>query len=380
MFDYIVVGAGFSGLTIAERVATQLKKRVLIIEKRNHIGGNCYDSYNEDGILIHTYGPRVFHTNDKEVWDYVSQFTEWKVYQHKTLIHIEGQDIPFPININSIEKLFSNNLAQSMVNKLVVRYGHGNHVLITELLTSGDDELIWLANFVVDKAYANSIRKQLNLDISTMPEFMLDKIYITISRDDRHYSDKYQGIPRHGYNQLFKHMLNDTNVKVMLNADYNEFISLNAHTKQIKFMGQPFQGKLIYTAKLDELFDFCYGELPYRTIDFKFKKYNKEHVQSVATINYPNEYDFTRRTEVKYLTGQNHPQTFLVEEYHRACLRKDIPYYPIVTNDNVTRHQQYLDLANSIDNLITLGNLANFQHLDMSSVVKNSLSLFAEYK
>lgn len=376
MFDYIIVGAGFSGAVIAERIASQLNKRVLIIDKRNHIGGNCYDHYNEDGILIHKYGPRVFHTDDKEVWDYLGQFTEWNVYQHKVLAHVDGVDVPVPFNLNSITKLFPNQFADKIINKLIERFGYGVRITIMDLLDEADEDIKYLANYVYQKIYLNYTRKQWGHTPEEMDGRIIGRMPLSISRDDRYSPDRYQGIPRSGYNKLFKKMLDHNNVKVMLNTDYQEIITLNHRTKQIKFMGQPFEGKLIYTAKLDELFDYCYGELPYRTIDFAVKTFNQEFVQEVATINYPNEYDFTRITEVKYLTGQSHPRTALVEEYHRQSTRRDIPYYPIPKVENLAMHEEYKKLASMVPNLILSGQLADYRYYDMHVAIAMALDKF----
>lgn len=376
MFDYIIVGAGFSGAVIAERIASQLNKRVLIIDKRNHIGGNCYDHYNEDGILIHKYGPRVFHTDDKTVWDYLANFTEWKVYQHKVVAHVDGITVPVPFNLNAITKLFPEQFANKLIDKLIVRFGYGVRITIMDLLDEQDADIKYLANYVYDKIYLNYTRKQWGHTPEEMDERIIDRIPIVISRDDRYSPDQYQGIPRNGYNKLFKKMLDHNNIKVMLNTDYQEVITLNHRTQQIKFMGQLFEGKLIYTAKLDELFDYCYGELPYRTIDFAVKTFNQEFVQEVATINYPNEYDFTRVTEVKYLTGQSHPHTALVEEYHRQSTRKDIPYYPIPKAENLAMHEEYKKLAAAFPNLILSGQLADYRYYDMNVAIAMALDKF----
>lgn len=378
MFDYIIVGAGFSGSVLAERIATQLNKKVLLIDKRNHIGGNCYDQYNEDGLLIHKYGPRVFHTHDKEIWDYLGQFTEWKPYQHKVLANVDGVLVSVPFNLNAIEKFFPHKFAELLVSRLINKYGYGKRVPILELRNDEDNEIRFLADFIYNKIYLNYTKKQWGHSPDELADYVTGRMPVNISRDDRHYSDEYQGIPNNGYNKLFKKMLNHNNIKVMLNTDYREVLTLNHHSKQIKFMGQLFEGTLIYTAKLDELFDYQFGELPYRTIDFKTKTVNKEHVQEVATINYPNDYDFTRITEVKYLTGQNHPSTSIIEEYHRQCTRKDIPYYPIPTEENLAMHNQYHNLIAGFPNLIVSGHLADYRYYDMNVAVAMALTKFSQ--
>ncbi len=376
MFDYIVVGAGFTGAVLAERIATQLKKRVLIIEQRNHIGGNCYDQYNEDGLLVHKYGPRVFHTPDKQIWEYLSQFTEWKSYQHKAAAYVDGVLVPIPFNLNSIERLFPKYLAEELSRKLIELFGYGSKIPILELRKTEDVELKLLADFIYNKVYLNYTYKQWGLKPEELDEYVTGRMPIYITRDDRHYHDKYQAIPRFGYNQLFKRMLNNSNIKVMLNTDYREVVTINHHTKQVKFMGHAFEGKLIFTGKIDELFDYCYGELPYRTVDFNVKVLQKEHYQDIACINYPNDYDFTRVTEAKHLTGQVHPYTAIVEEYHRPCTRKDVPYYPIPQQQNLAIYAQYQQLALEYPSIILSGHLADYHYYDMNVAVAMALSKF----
>ncbi|TXJ03588.1 MAG: UDP-galactopyranose mutase [Neisseriales bacterium] len=376
MFDYIVIGAGFSGAVMAERIATQLKKRVLIIEQRNHIGGNCYDQYNEDGLLVYKYGPRVFHTPDKQVWDYVSQFTEWKSYQHKVAAYVDGHLIPIPFNLNSLKILFPEYMVKELTHKLIKYFGFGNKIPILELRKTEEDDLKMLADFIYNKIYLNYTYKQWGLKPDELDEYVTGRMPIHISYDDRHSKDSYQGIPRFGYNQLFKKMLGNQNIKVMLNTDYREVVTVNHHTKQIKFMGQLFEGKLIFTGKIDELFDYCYGELPYRTVDFKIKTLQQEHYQDVASINYPNDYDFTRVTEVKHLTGQTHPYTAIVEEYHRGCTRKDVPYYPIPAEPNLAMFAKYQQLAKEYTDIVLSGHLADYRYYDMNVAVLMALEKF----
>lgn len=376
MFDYIVVGAGFTGSVLAERIATQLKKRVLIIEQRNHIGGNCYDQYNEDGLLVHKYGPRVFHTHDKAIWQYLSQFTEWKSYQHKSVAYLDGILVPIPFNLNGLDLVFPAHLAEVLSRKLIDTFGYGNKISILELRKTSNEDLKFLAEFVYTKIYLNYTSKQWGLSPEELDGYVTGRMPVYISRDDRHYQDKYQAIPRFGYNQLFKRMLNNSNIKVLLNTDYREVVTINHHTKQIKFMGQAFDGKLIFTGKIDELFDYCYGELPYRTADFNVKVLHQEHYQDIACINYPNDYDFTRVTETKHLTGQIHPYTAIVEEFYRPCTRKDVPYYPIPEAQNLAIYAQYKQLAAEYSNIILSGHLADYNYYDMSVAVSMALAKF----
>jgi UDP-galactopyranose mutase len=378
MFDYLIVGAGFSGAVLAERLAREKNQRVLIIEKRNHIGGNCYDYYNEEGLLVHKYGPRVFHTADKAVWDYLAQFTEWLSYYHQVLAQVDGVLIPIPCNLASIAKLFSPQLANQLTEELINQFGFGAQVSILDLRQSAQENLRFLAEFIYQKVYLNYTFKHWGLKPEELANYIIERTPIFISYDSRHYKEPYQGIPKHGFNQLFKAMLTHPNIKVMLNTDYREVLSVNHLTKQVKFMGQLFEGKLIYTGKIDELFDYCFGELPYRTLDFKVKTIHQATYQNVATINYPNDYAFTRVSEVKYFTQQRHPYTAIVEEYPRPASRKDVPYYPIPTPENLAILAKYQELAQSYPTITLAGHLADYKYYDMDVAVKQALEKFVQ--
>lgn len=379
MFDYIVVGAGYSGAVFAERIASQLKQRVLIIEQRNHIAGNCFDHYNEDGILVHKYGPHVFHTRVKQIWDYLSQFTDWTIYQHHVLAEVDGSLIPIPFNLNGIEKIFSQALAENLIKKLVATFGYDSKVPILKLRQTADSDIRMLADYVYERVYLHYTQKHWGLKPEELDQYVTGRMPIRISRDDRHYQDEYQGIPKYGYTKMFENMLDHQDIKIMLNTDYRELITVNHHTHQVKFMGQLFEGKLIYTGKIDELFDFQFGELPYRTADFRFKTLQKDRYQEVGTINYPNAYDFTRITEMKHLTGQLHPFTAIVEEYPRMCKRKDVPYYPIPQPQNLELYYKYLKLAENYPSVILSGRLADYKYYDMHVAVFKALSKFNKF-
>ncbi len=376
MFDYIIVGAGLSGSVMAERIASQLKKRVLIIEQRNHIAGNCYDYYNEDGLLIHKYGPHIFHTENKQVWDYLSQFTEWHLYQHQVLASVDGDLLPIPFNLNSLERVFSNEIANKISKKLIDQYGYDSKLSVLQLRENNDPDLKMLADFVYEKVLLNYTNKQWGLRPEDIEDYVMRRVPIFISRDNRYYQDEYQGIPKHGYSRLFENMLRHPNIKIMLNTDYRELVTVNHHTKQIKFMGQIFEGHLIYTGKIDELFDFCYGDLPYRSIDFKVETVYQDKFQEVGTINYPNDYDFSRVTEMKHLTGQIHRHTAIMQEFPKGCTRKDVPYYPVPQATNLELFERYHELSLSYPNITLLGRLAEYRYHDMHTAVMIALDKF----
>ncbi len=378
MFDYIIIGAGMTGAVMAERIASQLSKRVLIIERRNHIGGNCYDYFDDAGILVHKYGPHIFHSKSQEVWQYLSQFTEWNIYQHKVLAAVDGVEIPVPFNLNSLKLIYPQQLANSLTAKLISQFGYGRRVPILDLLNTDDSELKMLAQFIYDKIFVNFTYKQWGLRPEDLEDYVMARVPVIVSHDDRYFADEFQGVPRYGYTKMFENMLAHQNIKLMLNTDYRELLTVNHHTKQIKFMNQLFEGKLIYTGKIDELFDFCYGELPYRSLDFKFITLFQTQYQAAGTIHYPNDYDFTRITEMKQLTGQNHPFTTIVQEFPRTCGRKDIPYYPVPQPQNHELFTRYQQRAAEYPNIIFSGRLADYRFYDMHEAVSMALNKFAQ--
>lgn len=376
MFDYVVVGAGLSGVVMAERIASQLKKRVLIIERREHVGGNTYDYYNEDGILVSRYGPHVFHTKLKEIWDYLSQFTEWHHYQHKVLGHVDGNLVPIPFNLNSIKVLFPKPIAEKLSSKLVDFFGYGNKVHVLELKETKDEDLKFLADYVYDKVFLNFTHKQWGLRPEELDVSITGRVPIYISYDDRYFKDEFQGVPKFGYARMIKNMLNHNNIKLMLNTDYREVLTVNHLTKQIKLFGQPFEGKLIYTGKIDELFDFCFGELPYRGLELKFETVNREFYQDAGTIHFPNEYEFTRVSEMKRITGQKSDVTTIIREFPKDCNRNDIPYYPIPQKENIEKFNQYKEKAKEYSGIILTGRLADYKYYDMHASILIALDKF----
>ena len=270
MFDYIIVGAGFAGSVIAERIANKLNKKVLIIDKRNHIGGNCYDELIEN-IIVHRYGPHLFHTDYKEVWNYLSKFTEWDIYHHKVLVFIDGKKVPIPFNFNTLYEVFPNELAKKLEKKLLENYKYNSKVPILELKKSSDKNLKFLAVFIYEKIFVNYTAKQWGMKPEEIDSAVTARVPVFIGKDNRYFNDKYQGVPKDGYTKLFQNMLNHPNIKIMLNTDFKEVIQINQETKKIYFLNQEFKGKFIFTGKIDELFDYKLGELSYRSVDMKFE-------------------------------------------------------------------------------------------------------------
>lgn len=367
MFDYVIVGAGLAGSVFAERAANLLNKKVLIIEKRDHIGGNAYDEYNEDGILVHKYGPHIFHTNYKEVWDYISKFTEMNIYYHHVLGSIDGKYVPLPFNLNTLHKLLPEVFANKLERILIKNYGFGVKIPILKLKERGNEELKFLADFIYEKVFLNYTMKQWRMKPEELDEEVTGRVPIYISKDNRYFHDKYQGMPKYGYTKVFKKMLDNKNIHVLLNTDYKEVID------QIEF------NKLVYTGPIDYFFDYKYGKLPYRSLIFEFETFDIEKFQPVGTVNYPNDYNFTRITEFKHMTGQIHNKTTILREFPKKYDGEyDIPYYPIPQKRNSDLYMKYKMEAEKLSNVIFIGRLAEYKYYNMDEIVNRVLQLFKE--
>lgn len=379
MFDAVIIGAGYAGIILAERLASQQNQKVLIIEQRQHIGGNAYDRFDEHGILIHEYGPHIFHTRSKEVWDYLSQFTEWHYYEHRVLAKIDGQEVPIPFNLNSIEQVFPPDLAQCLQKKLVNVFGFNVKVPILKLREQNDEDLIFLADYIYEKVFLHYTMKQWGIRPEELNSTVTGRVPVYISRDNRYFQDPYQGLPKYGYTEMFKKMLDHPNIHLMLNTKYQDVmkISKDGHT----LFGQPFEGQIIYTGMIDELFDFQFGELPYRSLRFEYDTFDVEYKQAVGQLNSPNNYEFTRITEFKHLTGQQHPKTTLAREYPTTYVREEnTPYYPIIADENLEKYKKYKQLAEELPNVHLVGRLAEYKYYDMDAVVAAALKLYNKLK
>jgi UDP-galactopyranose mutase len=379
MLEYIVIGAGFAGSVIAERIANVLNKKVLVIEKRSHIGGNCYDYKDENGITIHKYGPHLFHTDDKEVFDYLSDFTEWNIYHHHVLAFIDGQKIPLPFNLNSLYKVFPEVLAQKIENKLLNRYPYNSKVPVLELRKENDGDLKFLANYVYEKVFLHYTAKQWGVKPEEIDAEVTGRVPISISKDNRYFTDKYQAIPKGGYTRIFERMLNHPNIKLMLNTDFKEVMEIDLENKKIYFLGQEFKGKLIFTGMIDEFFEYKFGALPYRSLDLKLETVERDYFQEAAVVNYPNDYDFTRITEFKHIHPVESKKTVILKEYPKAYQAgKDIPYYPVFKEESKELYNKYRELSDGFENLILAGRLADYRYYDMDDIVKRALKVFAK--
>lgn len=357
MFDYLIVGAGFAGCVLAERLAFRAGKKVLLIDKRNHIGGNAYDYYNNDGILIHKYGPHIFHTNSKEVFDYLSQYTNWRSYEHRVLASVDGQLVPIPINLNTINKLYGLNLSSSQVED----FFDSKAEKIEKVKTSEDVVVSKVGRELYEKFFRGYTKKQWDLDPSELDASVTARVPTRTNKDDRYFTDTFQSMPSEGYTKMFEKMLTHPGIKVMLQTDYKEVID-----------SIPYK-QMIYTGPIDSYFDFCYGKLPYRSLEFKFETIESDAYQSTGTVNFPNEQAYTRITDFKYLTGQKHPKTTIVYEYPKA---EGDPYYPIPRPENAEIYRKYQQLAAQMENTYFVGRLATYKYYNMDQVVAQALTLF----
>lgn len=357
MFDYLIVGAGFAGSVLAERLASQLNKKVLIIDKRNHIAGNAYDHYNKDGILVHKYGPHIFHTNSKDVFDHLSQFTEWRPYEHRVQASVDGQLVPIPINLDTINKLYGLNLTSFEVEDFFKSKAEE----INPIRTSEDVVVSRVGRELYEKFFRNYTRKQWGMDPSELDKSVTSRVPVRTNRDDRYFSDTFQAMPLRGYTAMFEKMLDHPNIKIMLNTDYHEILDVI-----------PFR-EMIYTGPVDEYFDFKYGKLPYRSLEFKHETIDEQKHQPAPVVNYPNEHPYTRITEFKYLTGQQHPKTSIVYEYPKA---EGDPYYPVPKPENAELYNKYKKLAEETPGVHFVGRLATYRYYNMDQVVAQALTLF----
>lgn len=360
MYDYLIVGAGFAGSVLAERLASQRSKRVLLIDRRPHIGGNAYDYFDDSGILVHAYGPHIFHTNSPVVFDYLSQFTEWCPYQHRVLTSVDGQLLPFPINLDTVNALYGTQMDSTALARWLDERAEPR----ARIETSEDAVVSKIGRELYLKFFRGYTRKQWGLDPSELDAQVAARIPVRTNRDDRYFNDTYQAMPRHGYAAMFARMVRHPNIHLMLNAEYREVREVIPHRQ------------VVFTGPIDEFFDYQLGRLPYRSLEFRFETHSRERLQPAATINFPNDHPYTRVTEFKYLTGQQHSQSTIVYEYPRS---DGDPYYPIPRPENAERYQSYAALAAELPNVCFTGRLATYRYYNMDQVVAQSLTLFERF-
>jgi UDP-galactopyranose mutase len=357
MFDYLIVGAGYAGSVLAERLARDSKKKVLIVDRRPHIAGNAYDHYNDDGILVHKYGPHIFHTNCREVFQYLSRFTKWREYEHRVMASVDGQLLPIPINLDTVNRLYGMNLTSFELEGFFNSIAEPRE----QIRTSEDVIVSRVGRALYEKFFCNYTRKQWDLDPSELDATVTSRVPIRTNRDDRYFTDTYQAMPLHGYTRLFENMLDHDNINILLNTDYREIERLVPYRE------------MIYTGPIDEYFEFQYGKLPYRSLEFRHETVEKEVYQPAPVVNYPNDHAYTRVTEFKYLTGQVHPKTGIVFEYSKA---EGDPYYPVPRPENTELYKKYQELANATEGVHFVGRLATYKYYNQDQVVAQALSMY----
>ena len=357
MFDYLIVGAGFAGSVLAERLARGAGKKVLICDVRSHIGGNAYDHYNDDGLLIHKYGPHIFHTNAREVFDYLSHFTAWRQYQHRVRACVDGQMLPMPINLDTINSIFGMNLTTFEVDEFLASVAEPRE----QIRTSEDVVVSKVGRELYKKFFQGYTRKQWGLDPSELDASVTARVPTRTNRDDRYFTDTYQAMPLHGYTRMFEKMLDHPNIKIMLNTDYREIEPYISYAE------------MIYTGPVDAFFDYRFGKLPYRSLEFVHETHDRERYQDYPVVNYPNDYAYTRITEFKYLTGQEHRKTSIVYEIPQA---EGDPYYPVPRPENARVYEQYKALADHTEGVHFVGRLATYKYYNMDQVVAQALKLY----
>ena len=377
-----MVGAGFAGATAARELAQRGGRRVLLLERRNHVAGNAYDCLDEAGVLIHQYGPHIFHTNDKRVFDYLSQFTQWRDYAHRVIANIPDEKsggrmtYPVPFNLTSLETAFGQEEGRRLGEKLIEAYGPERKVTILELRQNPDGEIAGLADYVYEHVFVHYTMKQWGQTPEEIDPNTTARVPVFLSRDDRYFQDLYQGMPLEGYTALFTKLLDHPNLTVELGTDALKRLDLSGD--RIRLDGAEFDGPVIYTGQADELFGFQFGPLPYRTLDFRFETLPRDDFQGYGTVNYTVDEAFTRITEFKHLTGQAKPGvTTIVREYSRAYTGapEETPYYAIINPENNARYARYRGAAERFPNLYLLGRLAEYKYYNMDAIVGRALAL-----
>jgi UDP-galactopyranose mutase len=354
-FDFLVVGAGFAGSVVAERLAAA-GRRVLIVDRRSHVAGNAYDRHDAAGILVHRYGPHIFHTNSSEVFGYLSAFTEWRPYEHRVRASVDGKLLPIPINLDTINELYNLNLSTLEVEEFFESVAEP----VEHVRTSEDVVVSKVGRDLYLKFFRNYTRKQWGLDPSELDASVTARVPTRTTRDDRYFADTYQAMPLQGYTQMFERLLDHPNIKVLLQTDYRELAGLVSYRE------------LVYSGPVDEYFNFRYGKLPYRSLEFRFATHDCPFFQSAPVVNFPNEHPYTRCTEFKYLTGQEHAKTTVVYEYPRD---EGDPYYPVPRPENALLYKRYKALADAADGVHFVGRLATYKYYNMDQVVAQALAL-----
>lgn len=364
----LIVGAGFSGATLAYLIAEKLGEKVLVIDKKDHIAGNCYDYRDKNGIMIHKYGSHIFHTNSEKVWEFLKKFTDFNTYMHKVVGYLDGIETHIPFNFNTLYDVFPHSFAKRLEEKLLDVFEINTKVPILEFQKQDDDDLKFLANYVYEKIFLHYTTKQWGVSPQEVDGAVTARVPVYLSKDNRYFQDKYQGIPLEGYTKVVEKMLNHKNITVKLDTDYKEL-----KDKDFK--------RIFYTGPIDEFYDYKFGQLPYRSVNFKFETYDKEYYQSNACVNYPCNYDFTRIHEYKYYLDDKSDKTVIAKEYSEFFeLGKNERYYPIPKDENTALYEKYLEESKKDENVYFFGRLGDYKYYNMDKAIERAIELFEEIK
>lgn len=365
MVKNLVVGAGFSGATIAALIANRLDEEVVVIDKKDHIAGNCYDFKDENNIMIHKYGSHIFHTNSEKVWEFVRHFTKFNTYMHKVYAVIDGVETTIPFNFNTLYDVFPATLARRLEIKLLKKFELNKKVPILEFQKQDDEDLKFLANYVYEKVFLHYTNKQWGTSPEDVDSAVTARVPVYLSKDNRYFQDKYQGIPTEGYTKLVEKMLDNKNIEVELNTDFK---GIKGDFKRI-----------FYTGAIDEYFNYRIGQLPYRSVRFEFETYDREFYQRNSVVNYPCNYDFTRIHEYKHYLNDKSDKTVIAKEYsENFVIGSNERYYPIPKDENTKLYNQYLELAKKEQNVYFLGRLGDYKYYDMDKAILRAIELFEE--
>jgi UDP-galactopyranose mutase len=359
VFDYVIVGAGFAGSVMAERLASDGGKSVLLVDRRNHVGGNAYDYYDDAGVLVHKYGPHVFHTNSERVFRYLSRFTTWRPYVHRVLAHVDGRLLPFPINLDTVNALYGTALNESELEAYFASVAEP----VSAIRNSEQAIVSRVGRDLYEKFFRHYTKKQWGCEAAELDASVIARIPVRTDRDDRYFTDRYQVMPSNGYTAMFTRMLSHSNIVTVLNADFRDV------RRAVRY------DNVIYTGAIDEYFDQRYGQLPYRSLKFVHRTLPQPVFQPVAVVNYPQDRDYTRVTEYKHLTGQHHAMTSITYEYPQDARE---PYYPVPRAENAQLYKRYRELAAMTANVHFVGRLATYQYYNMDQVVAQALCTYAK--
>ena len=364
----LVTGCGLSGAVIA-RVLADNGEKVLVIDRKNHIAGNIYDYNDDNGICVHKYGSHIFHTNNEKVWKFLNKFTSFNTYMHRVVALIDGIETTIPFNINTLYDVFPQTLARRLEEKLLNKFEYNTKVPILEFQKQDDKDLQFLADYIYEKVFLHYTAKQWGKNPNELDSAVTARVPVYISKDNRYFQDKYQGIPLNGYTKMVENILNHPNIEIKLNTDFKAFASETPDLMN--------EFRIFYTGSIDEFFDYKYGELPYRSVHFKFETHDREFYQKNAVVNYPCNYDFTRIHEYKYYLSDKTEKTVIAKEYSQYFENgKNERYYPICNDENIKLYEKYL--KERPQNVYFLGRLGDYRYYDMDKAAERAMNLFEE--